>query len=110
MRLARLCSKQNACLRPTDVSGVANYLRYTYHSCVLGVTTTTSGRPVDFFARHPVFTYDEFAAAHRSSVRKPSPRTTMSLLRLHVAAGRLVRVRRGLYASVSPGADAGGFE
>jgi predicted transcriptional regulator of viral defense system len=77
---------------------------------VLGVTTTTGGRPVDFFARHPVFTYDEFAAAHQSSARKPSPRTTMSLLRLHVAAGRLVRVRRGLYASVSPGAGAGGFE
>ena len=34
----------------------------------------------------------------------------MSLLRLHVAAGRLVRVRRGLYASVPPGVEASKFE
>lgn len=53
---------------------------------------------LDFFAAHPVFTRDEFART-----RVGSPRTVDSLLRQHVERGRLIRVRRGLYASVPPG-------
>jgi predicted transcriptional regulator of viral defense system len=55
---------------------------------------------LDFFATHPVFTRDEFARTRTSS-----PRTVDSLLRQHVERGRLLRVRRGLYASVPFGAS-----
>jgi predicted transcriptional regulator of viral defense system len=63
-------------------------------------------RSVDFFATHPVFTRDDYVAA-RAQTR--SPRTADSLLERHVASGRLIRVRRGLYASVPFGANALGF-
>lgn len=60
-------------------------------------------RSVDFFDKHPVFTHGEFVSAHTSTGR--SPNTSNTLLRKHVAAGRLLRVRRGLYAVVPRGAD-----
>jgi predicted transcriptional regulator of viral defense system len=59
-------------------------------------------RSADFFSTHPVFTHDEFLAAHGAG-RERSPRTADSLLTRQVAAGGLLHVRRGLYAVVPPG-------
>lgn len=58
---------------------------------------------LDFFATHPVFTHDEYAQSRLGGPADRSPRTVDSLLRKHCAAGRIVRVRRGLYASVPAG-------
>lgn len=60
-------------------------------------------RTMDYFATHPVFTHAEFAAAHVEAGR--SPHTCDNTLAHHLRAGRLVRVRRGLYATVPPGID-----
>ncbi len=62
-------------------------------------------RASDFFARHPVFTHEEFLAARATADRR-SPHTANNLLAHHLASGRLVRVRRGLFATVPPGLDA----
>ncbi|MBI5676553.1 MAG: type IV toxin-antitoxin system AbiEi family antitoxin domain-containing protein, partial [Nitrospirae bacterium] len=56
-------------------------------------------KPQDFFDNHPVFTYEEFA----SSVESKSNRTRDALLTYYVKKGRLLNVRRGLYAVVSSG-------
>ncbi len=56
-------------------------------------------RPLDFVRRHPVFTHAEFVAAHLADGDR-SRRTSDSLLAGYVRSGRVVRVRRGLYASV----------
>ena len=57
-----------------------------------------------FFARHPVFTRTEFAAACMAA--GPSgERTPDALLAYHTKERRLLRVRRGLYAVVPKGAD-----
>lgn len=56
----------------------------------------------DFFERHPVFTREEFLAG--SGVRRGT-RTADNLLGHHVARGRIIQVRRGLYASVPRGVD-----
>ena len=65
-------------------------------------------RSSDFFANHPVFTRDEFLAAH--AVRgERSSRTVDSLLRQHAIRGAILHVRRGLYASVPAGATADTF-
>lgn len=61
-------------------------------------------KPTDFFARHPVFRYDEFLAAHARRGGR-SRHTSASVLKQHVAAGRLLHLRRGLYASVPRGVD-----
>jgi predicted transcriptional regulator of viral defense system len=58
-------------------------------------------RPIDFFETHPVFTHTEFVAAHTATGRSES--TSNNLLAKHLRAGRLLRVRRGLYAAVSRG-------
>lgn len=55
----------------------------------------------DFFARAPVFTHEEFLAAHDGKGR--SLHTANNILAHHVGAGHLVRVRRGLYATVLRG-------
>lgn len=55
-----------------------------------------------FFQTHPVFTHDEYAQSRESA----SPRTVDSLLRKHVASGRVTRVRRGLYVAPTMGASA----
>jgi len=62
-----------------------------------------------FFATHPVFTRAEYACS-RQAAGEGSPRTVDSLLRKHFLQGRIVRVRRGLYATVPPGADPESFE
>jgi predicted transcriptional regulator of viral defense system len=59
---------------------------------------------LDFFARRPVFTYEEFAAS--LDVDGPrSVKTRDSLLAHHIKTGRILRVKRGLYASVPFGAS-----
>jgi len=50
-----------------------------------------------------VFTHAEYARS-RSVAEEPRPRTVDSLLSKHLARGRIVRVRRGLYATVPHGA------
>jgi len=57
----------------------------------------------DFFARHPVFTYEEFASFLDADGPR-SVKTRDSLLAHHMKRGRILRVRRGLYASVPFGA------
>jgi len=56
-----------------------------------------------FFASHPVFTHREFAAAHMARGRSES--TSNNILARYVASGRLMRVRRGLYAAVPLGRE-----
>lgn len=60
-------------------------------------------RSTDYFETHPVFTHEDFVEARAS--RGTSKRTSSNLLARHLAAGRLVRVRRGLYATVPRGVD-----
>jgi len=60
-------------------------------------------RSTDFFETHPIFTHEEFVDA-----RAPlgtSKRTSDNLLARHLRAGRLLRVRRSLYATVPRGVD-----
>lgn len=61
-------------------------------------------RPLDFLANHPVFTHEEFVAAHSAEGRR-SVHTSNNVLAQHVAAGHLLRVRRGLYATVPRGVE-----
>lgn len=56
-------------------------------------------KTTEFLRTHPVFRFEEFKAAH--SDRRPQ--TTFSALRHHVDSGNLLRVRRGLYATVPQG-------
>ena len=59
-----------------------------------------------FFAVHPVFSRAELTThlwAHRSG----NPKAVDALLRYHVRAGHLLKLRRGLYAVVPTGADPG---
>lgn len=56
-------------------------------------------KPVDFFARHLVFRYEEFVVAHTDSGKR-SRQTSATVLKQHVAAGNLLHLRRGLYATV----------
>ena len=60
-------------------------------------------RPRDFFAAHRVFTHAEFVSAHTAGRR--SEHTSNSLLAKHAARGRLLRVRRSLYAVVPEAVD-----
>jgi predicted transcriptional regulator of viral defense system len=66
-------------------------------------------RSADFFANHPVFTHEEYLSA-RGDRRDRSPRTADSLLIRHAAAGKILHVRRGLYAAVPAGATPGTFQ
>jgi predicted transcriptional regulator of viral defense system len=52
-----------------------------------------------FFARHPVFTTDEFAAMNQETKRE----SKHSLLAYNRRSGRLINIRRGLYAVVPDG-------
>ena len=60
-------------------------------------------RSADFFDTHPVFGHAEFVAVHTAKGR--SPNTSNNLLARHLTSGRLIRVRRGLYAVVPRGVD-----
>lgn len=65
-------------------------------------------RPRDFFAAHAVFTHADFVAAHTAGGR--SPHSSNSLLARQVVNGRLLRVKRGVYATVPPGVEPQGFQ
>ena len=58
----------------------------------------------EFFAQHPAFTYGEFER-FCASQRNLSKRTQDSLLTYYTKTGRILRVRRGLFASVPLGAS-----
>ncbi len=58
----------------------------------------------EFFRKHPVFTAGELAE-HLSTHGKVNPRTQEALLSYYKKRGRIVTVRRGLYAVIPPGAD-----
>jgi predicted transcriptional regulator of viral defense system len=68
------------------------------------MSATRQVRPTDFFARHTVFRYDEFVSGHAEQCGR-SRHTSASVLKQHVAAGRLLHLRRGLHPSVPRGAD-----
>ena len=59
----------------------------------------------DFFAANPVFTRTEFGSEREQA----SARTGKNLLAYHLREGRLVRIRRGLYAVVPRGVDPATF-
>jgi predicted transcriptional regulator of viral defense system len=58
----------------------------------------------DFLAQHAVFTIDDLDRflAKRGTT---NPNTRKTLLNYHRKRGRIVRIRRGLYANVQPGSD-----
>jgi len=58
----------------------------------------------EFFRKHLVFTGKEFAD-HLSSLGEVGARAQEALLAYHRKTGRIVQVRRGLYAVIPPGAD-----
>ncbi len=58
----------------------------------------------EFFRKHPVFTGEELAK-HLSSHGGVGARAQEALLAYHQKVGRVVRVRRGLYAVIPAGAD-----
>lgn len=57
-----------------------------------------------FLRQHPVFTARDLTV-HLESRGGAGPRTREAFLAYYLGAGRLARVRRGLYAVVPPGAD-----
>jgi predicted transcriptional regulator of viral defense system len=61
-------------------------------------------KPLDFFDQHPVFTHEEFVAAHSAGGHR-SVHTSNNILARYVAAVRLLRVHRGLYATVPRGVE-----
>jgi predicted transcriptional regulator of viral defense system len=56
----------------------------------------------EFFDTHPIFRHEEFVAFHATE-RKRSELTSHALLAHHLAAGHLLRIKRGLYATVPRG-------
>ena len=58
-----------------------------------------------FFARHAVFTHDQFVDFLKSN-GSGNARTQDTLLAYHVKAGHVLRIKRGLYAVVPEGASA----
>jgi predicted transcriptional regulator of viral defense system len=65
-------------------------------------------KPLDFITTHPVFRVEEFLAAYQRGTTR-SRETAASALKRHTASGRLIHVRRGLYAQVPVGADPATF-
>ncbi len=61
-----------------------------------------------FFAAHPVFSRAELTK-HLRARRSGNPKAVDALLRYHVQAGHLVKLRLGLYGVVPAGADPGAF-
>jgi len=66
---------------------------------------------MDFFFLNPVFSHEAFVTA-RAAATGGSRHTANNLLAHHLAAGHLMRVRRGLYATVPRGVrpDAAGVD
>lgn len=61
-----------------------------------------------FFRKHPVFTAEDLAE-HLSSHGEVGGRAQEALLAYHQKVGRVVRIRRGLYAVIPSGADSGAY-
>lgn len=61
-----------------------------------------------FFRRHPVFAGEELSE-YLSSDGETGARTRESLVAYHTKTGRLVRVRRGLFAVIPPGANSDSY-
>jgi predicted transcriptional regulator of viral defense system len=59
-------------------------------------------KPLDFFAKHPIFRFEEFASVHQKA-NGATPVGTKSTLRKHLEAQHLLHVRRGVYAVVPRG-------
>lgn len=59
-------------------------------------------KPLDYFAAHPVFRLEDFAAAHQTGA-KLKQSASLAIVKKHVQAGNLLRVRRGIYAVVPRG-------
>ena len=66
------------------------------------VNWVTAMKVENFYATHPVFTGQEFAA-FLASVGTSNVRTQEALLTHHTKAGRILRLRRGLYVVVPHG-------
>jgi predicted transcriptional regulator of viral defense system len=62
-----------------------------------------NGKSLEFFASRPVFSHKEFVATFEA--RDRSRATANNLLALHLASGRLLRVKRGLYAVLLRGVE-----
>ena len=58
-------------------------------------------KSIDFFETHPVFSHTEFLSARKD--KGGSRSTGNNLLARHLAAGKLLRVRRGFYFTVPRG-------
>jgi predicted transcriptional regulator of viral defense system len=56
-------------------------------------------KPVDYFAAHPVFRFEDFVSAHRPG-RPRKPTASKAVLQQHLRADHLLHIRRGLYAAV----------
>jgi len=56
----------------------------------------------DFLATHPVFRWEDFRKQHEKS-GSANRQTCHALLAYHVRRGSILRIRRGLFAAVSPG-------
>jgi predicted transcriptional regulator of viral defense system len=69
----------------------------------------TSERRQDLLAGSPVFTRQEYLSAYEAQADR-SPRTADSLLTRHAAAGKVLRVRGGVYATVPAGATPETFQ
>lgn len=59
-------------------------------------------KPVDYFATHPVFRFEDFVISHAEGGAR-SVQASQAVLKQHVRAGNLLHVRRGLYAAVPRG-------
>ena len=68
-------------------------------------TNGKSTRPTGYFAMHALFRLQDFAAWHQRTAGR-RPHTTLAVLKQHVRAGNLLRLRRGLYAAVPRGQTA----
>jgi predicted transcriptional regulator of viral defense system len=67
----------------------------------------TTSQSAEFFATHPIFTHEEYLRVIGAA---RSPRSADSALNRQVAAGKIVHVRRGIYATVPPGIGPESFE
>jgi predicted transcriptional regulator of viral defense system len=63
----------------------------------------------EFFTSHPIFRFDEFLSVHSSRGGR-SPATTATVLKQAVQAGRLLNLRRGLYATLPRTGSDGPFD
>jgi predicted transcriptional regulator of viral defense system len=61
-----------------------------------------------FFARHPIFRVEELTE-YLDTKGSRNPSTRNALLAHHIESGRILRIRRGLYATVPPGVPADVF-